>query len=166
MAAAAATKAAELSPSSRSATGREMSWWRVAVRGFRWSSVQSARRLKSIAAVRAQTMQSRTSVSSRSDGRPCVATRSAPSAKGSAKTVCENRIRPEEARKRSPFVRSNDNHRSSVSSRSRAAAKIGVPWAKSRRSNGQSSRRRSDRRMAFWSEQYFAGSRVNPYGRD
>src|SRR5678815_2690785 len=78
----------------------------------------------------------------------------------------EDRVRKsdqtEEARK-AAFVRSNDNHPSSVSNCSLASAKIGVPWAKSRRSNGHSSRRRSDRRMAFWSEQYFAGSRVNPY---
>ena len=66
--------------------------WRAAVRGFRWSSDQSTIRLKSIAAVRAKTMQSKHEKKSRGVGRPCVATRSAPRANGSAKMVCEKRI--------------------------------------------------------------------------
>src|SRR5450432_1967646 len=103
MPAAAVTNAAELTTRRASATGREMSWCLIAVRGFRWSSVQSTIRLKSIAAVRAQTMQSKTRTSKRSDGRPFVATSKAPSANGSAKSVCEKRMR---RRKRaSPFSR-------------------------------------------------------------
>ena len=50
-------------------------------------------RLKSIAAVRAQTMQtSNQTAKIRNDGQPFAATTSAPSANGSAKIVCEKRI--------------------------------------------------------------------------
>src|ERR1700730_10492561 len=66
---------------------------RDAVRGFRWSRDQSARRLKNMAADRAQTIQERTRKNTRADGKPPAATINAPRAKGSAKTVCENRIR-------------------------------------------------------------------------
>jgi len=45
-----------------------------------------------MAAVRAQTMQMTTSAHTRSDNRPSAAITKAPSAKGSANTVCENRI--------------------------------------------------------------------------
>src|SRR5438477_12678364 len=62
---------------------------RFAVRGFFWSNDQSIRRLKSMAAVRARTMQASTSKSVRGDGRPLAATSSAPNAKGRAKIVWE-----------------------------------------------------------------------------
>ncbi len=45
-----------------------------------------------MAAVRAHTMQMSTRSNIRVDGQPLAATTSAPKAKGSAKTVCENRI--------------------------------------------------------------------------
>src|SRR5688572_27972975 len=54
---------------------------------------QSATRLNAIAAVRAKTMASRMSPSSRMVGQPSAATSIAPSAKGSAKTVCEKRMK-------------------------------------------------------------------------
>lgn len=53
---------------------------------------QSTSRLNNMAAVLAKTMQITTSTSSRRVGRPRAATSSAPRAKGSAKTVCENLI--------------------------------------------------------------------------
>jgi len=59
---------------------------------LRWSSDQSTRRLKSIAAVRAKTMQASTRSSVRTDGRPFAATTNAPRANGRAKTVWEKRI--------------------------------------------------------------------------
>ena len=90
IAAAAATNASELATCSSVAAPREIRRWREAVRGFRWSIDQSAMRLNSIAAVRAQIMQRSTSRTSRGEGRPWVATRSAPSAKGSAKTCARN----------------------------------------------------------------------------
>ena len=65
---------------------------RFAVRGFFLSRDQSLNRLKSIAAVRARTMHARTRSNVRKVGRPFAATRSAPKAKGRAKTVCEKRI--------------------------------------------------------------------------
>src|SRR5438046_10585434 len=45
-----------------------------------------------MAAVRARTMHARTRSNVRKGGRPFAATRSAPKAKGRAKTVCENRV--------------------------------------------------------------------------
>src|SRR6202165_4028374 len=66
---------------------------RVAVRGFFWSSDQSATRLNNIAEVRAHTMQMRTSNNVRREGRPSAATRSAPRANGRAKIVWEKRMR-------------------------------------------------------------------------
>src|ERR1700681_3982904 len=50
-------------------------------------------RLKSMAAVLAKIMQSRTSKKIRNEGLPCAATKSAPNANGSAKIVCEKRIK-------------------------------------------------------------------------
>jgi hypothetical protein len=50
-------------------------------------------RLKSMAAVLAKIMQSRTSEKTRNEGLPCAATKSAPNANGSAKIVCEKRIK-------------------------------------------------------------------------
>jgi hypothetical protein len=49
--------------------------------------------LKVIAAVRAKTMQSRINPKIRHPGNPSAATTIAPSAKGRAKTVCENRMK-------------------------------------------------------------------------
>ena len=84
--------AAELIASSIHRSGFARRRCRAAVRGFFWSMDQSTRRLNSIAAVRAKTMQRRTSPSTRAVGRPFAATRSAPKAKGRAKIVWENRI--------------------------------------------------------------------------
>lgn len=78
----------------------------------------------------------------------------------------ENRMRkPDQAEEagQAGFVRLKlSGQERSPSSRSRAEARIGVPCANKRRSNGQSSNRWSDRFISFWSEQYFAGSRLNP----
>ena len=49
--------------------------------------------MKTIAAVRAKIIQSRISPKIRHPGNPCAATIIAPSAKGSAKTVCEKRMK-------------------------------------------------------------------------
>jgi hypothetical protein len=49
--------------------------------------------LKSMAAVRARTMHKTTRTKVRTVGRPSAATSSAPRAKGSAKMVCEKRIK-------------------------------------------------------------------------
>ena len=69
---------------------------RAAVRGFLLSISQSVIRLKSIAAVRAKTMQSRIRPKILQPGKPLcalAATSMEPSANGSAKTVCENRMK-------------------------------------------------------------------------
>jgi hypothetical protein len=60
---------------------------REAVRGLRWSTDQSTTLLKSMAAVRANTMQTITSKRILGDGQPFAATISAARAKGSAKIV-------------------------------------------------------------------------------
>jgi len=54
---------------------------------------QSIRRLKSMAAVRAQTMQTRINRKMRGEGWPFAATTNEPNANGNAKMVCEKRIR-------------------------------------------------------------------------
>src|SRR2546421_471003 len=92
IAALAKRKATELIANSIHAIGFARRICRAAVRGFFWSMDQSLRRLKSMAAVRARTMQRRTSASVRKLGWPFAATSSAPRAKGRAKIVCENRI--------------------------------------------------------------------------
>ena len=74
------------------AAGFETSRCRAAVRGFRLSLSQSASRLKTIAAVRAKIIASTVSAAIFHSGQPRAATSIAPSAKGSAKIVCENRM--------------------------------------------------------------------------
>src|SRR5207237_4156026 len=83
---------AELTTSKSDAADLETSRWRDAVRGLRRSRDQSTNRLKSIAAVRANTMQATTRNRILNDGQPFAATISAPRANGSAKIVCEKRI--------------------------------------------------------------------------
>jgi hypothetical protein len=88
-----AINAAELARRRQAAAPRETSRWRSDVRGLRWSIRQSASRLKTIAAVRAKTMQRMISTMVRVGGRPRAATSIEPSAKGSAKMVCEKRMK-------------------------------------------------------------------------
>src|SRR6476646_2904458 len=90
---AATSKEIPVTTRSSHAVGFSMSRWRDAVRGFRLSSDQSAMRLKSIAAVLAKIIQSRTNEKVRNEGRTFAATNSAPKANGSAKMVCEKRIK-------------------------------------------------------------------------
>src|SRR6266576_5976428 len=92
MQAAAKMKPAELSTNHIKAVDFAMSRCRTAVRGLRWSSDQSTNRLKSMAAVRARTMQINTNRKILQEGHPFAATKSAPKAKGRAKIVCEKRI--------------------------------------------------------------------------
>src|SRR5439155_26353740 len=92
IAAATTTNPAELTTSKTDAADFETSRWRDAVRGLRWSRDQSTNRLKSIAAVRANTMQATTRNRILNDGQPFAATISAPRANGTAKIVCEKRI--------------------------------------------------------------------------
>src|SRR5919197_6128825 len=89
---AASRKPAELRINKTTAHNFDTSRCREAVRGLRWSSDQSTSRLKSIAAVRANTMQMITRTKTLNDGQPFAATTSAPRANGSAKIVCEKRI--------------------------------------------------------------------------
>src|ERR1700719_2982834 len=81
--------AIELMTSSANTAGFGKSKCREAVGGLRWSRDQSTQRLKSIAAVRAQTIQASTRTNTRDDWIPLSATTSALRADGSAKTVCE-----------------------------------------------------------------------------
>src|SRR5262249_597572 len=92
IAAAVRRKTAELTISNTIAPDLEKSRCREAVRGLRWSSDQSTIRLKSIAAVRANTMQITTRTKILTDGQPFAATTSAPRANGRAKIVWEKRI--------------------------------------------------------------------------
>src|ERR1700731_1672264 len=91
MAALATRNPAAQSARSVQAAGFRTSRCRVTVRGFFWSSDQSLSRLKSMAAVRARTMQTRTRSSVRGASRPLAATRRDPKAKGRAKMVWEKR---------------------------------------------------------------------------
>ena len=78
---------AEARISKTTAENFDTSKCRESVRGLRWSSDQSTTRLKSMAAVRAKTMQTITSKRILGDGQPFAATISAARAKGSAKIV-------------------------------------------------------------------------------
>src|SRR4029077_17503267 len=78
-------KPAELNRSEITTIGFGSNKCRVAVRGLRCKSDKYTKRLKSIAAVPAHTMQTRRSSKIRGEGQPFAETISAPSAKGSAK---------------------------------------------------------------------------------
>src|SRR5437868_15075835 len=111
------------------------------------------------------------------DGQPFAATTSAPSANGSAKIVCENRISRRNLVTGPPSplaspcrslastaIEIQASLSSNARNRSLAPDRIGGPCAKSIRSALYPRSFRNERLISFPFEQYFAGRKVNPYG--